>query len=56
MARNNDPLAQCHGKQGFTASQAEQISARVRRNRKSKPVTKYKCPHCGQFHVGGSDR
>jgi hypothetical protein len=44
--------ADCAGKEAFVdPGLARRVMVRMRR-RKHRPVTTYRCPHCGQWHIG----
>lgn len=44
--------ADCRGKEPFAdPSLAAKVLRRMRRKRR--PVTTYRCPHCGKWHIGG---
>lgn len=43
--------AQCAGKQGFETPQLAQKVA----GRRKQAARHYRCPHCGKYHIGGSD-
>lgn len=43
--------ADCRGKQAFEdATVAREVAARMRRRRR--PVSVYRCAHCGRWHIG----
>ena len=43
--------AMCAGKDALTPGLARKIARRMRRKRKAN-VEPYRCPHCGEWHVG----
>lgn len=50
-----EPVVGCRGKQSLpTMAMAERAAQAVRR-RRHEHVAPYRCQHCHQFHVGGTD-
>jgi predicted RNA-binding Zn-ribbon protein involved in translation (DUF1610 family) len=51
--RVHSSVWQCDGKQAFTSfSLASQIATRHRSHKKDTSRKVYKCPHCGDWHIG----
>lgn len=48
---NTSQLAQCEGKAAFESIGVANQVAR-RRKRRGVPGKPYKCPHCGEYHIG----
>jgi len=46
--------AYCEGKFRFTSFKAAEKVARLQSSRRDKPVSQYRCPKCGGWHVGQS--
>lgn len=42
----------CDGKQAFTTRSMANKVASLSSGRSSMPMTAYKCPHCGAYHIG----
>jgi len=51
---HNPAEAQCMGKQGFLSHALASKVARKGSRAKDIPVSSYRCPHCGLYHVGSS--
>lgn len=51
---HNPPEAQCTGKQAFTSHALATQVARKGSRAKDTPISAYRCPHCGAYHVGSS--
>lgn len=49
---NISTLSFCFGKDPLTATQALDVEKRMNRRGRN-VVQKYRCPHCGHYHVGG---
>lgn len=56
---NAHPAAMCKGKHAYASwAAAEKVARRAKRTRDAKGVDRralaiYRCPRCGQYHIGG---
>lgn len=45
-------LVVCHGKYAYPSFDAAAVVASLQAHRKKRRISPYKCPMCGQYHVG----